>query len=68
MQQRKFGGRTSGTWDAKWQMGKTKAIRIPLAISEEILEIAKALDSGRTKDAKKILNKLSKELDIACTD
>lgn len=48
-EKRKFGGRTSGTWDAKWHLGKTKAVRVPLAISDEILEIARLIDEGKVE-------------------
>lgn len=30
----------------KWKSGKTKAVRIPVAILEEVLEYAQKLDSG----------------------
>lgn len=53
-EKRKFGGRTKGTWDAKWHLGKTKLVRIPLAISDEVLEIARAIDEGKV-EAKDIL-------------
>lgn len=53
-EKRKFGGRTRGTWDAKWHSGKTKLVRIPLAISDEVLEIARAIDEGRI-EAKDLL-------------
>ena len=51
---RKFGGRTSGTWEAKWHLGKTKAVRIPESISNELLEIARLVDEGKV-DIKDIL-------------
>lgn len=59
IKKRKFGGRTRGTWDSKWRLGKTRLIRVPLAISEEILEIARSLDSGNIERATDVLNKLS---------
>lgn len=43
---RNFGGRTSGTWDAKWHLGKTKAVRVPIAIADQLVEIAKIIDAG----------------------
>jgi hypothetical protein len=40
------GGRTGTTWEAgsTWRSGKTKMIRIPIALAPKILEYAKALD------------------------
>lgn len=52
-EKRKFGGKTSGTWDAKWH-SKTKAIRVPESFSEELLEIARLVDQGKV-DIKDIL-------------
>lgn len=53
-EKRTFGGRTRGTWDAKWHLGKTKAIRIPEAISNDLLELARLIDQGKV-DIKDIL-------------
>lgn len=36
----------------KWRLGKTVAIRIPLAIKDELMEIAKKLDSGEKDNSK----------------
>lgn len=44
-EKRKFGGKTSGTWDAKWH-SKTKAVRVPIAIADQLVEIAKIVDAG----------------------
>ncbi len=52
---RKFGGRTSGTWDAKWRLGRTKLIRIPEVVADDVLEIVRAIDSGKLS-AKDILD------------
>ncbi|BAY77962.1 hypothetical protein NIES25_44320 [Nostoc linckia NIES-25] len=42
------GGRTSTTWESgsTWQYGKTKLIRVPEAIADEILAYARLIDSG----------------------
>lgn len=46
----------SGTWGGqrpgagnkfKWNSGETKAVRIPIAIADEVLEAAKAIDAGK---------------------
>lgn len=46
------GGRTNTTWSAgsTWRSGKTKMIRVPIALAEKILEYARALDSGEVKN------------------
>lgn len=44
---RTFGGRTSTSWDAKWHLGKTKLVRIPEVVADDILEIVRAIDSGK---------------------
>jgi hypothetical protein len=41
------GGRKKSTWGNSWQHGATKVIRIPAALENEILEYARALDSGQ---------------------
>ena len=40
------GGRRSTTWDSTWNLGKTKTIRIPIAISQELIQIARRIDEG----------------------
>jgi hypothetical protein len=47
------GGRTSGTWETggKWQHGKTQVIRVPRALAPQILEYARALDSGEVENS-----------------
>lgn len=40
------GGRRSTTWSPAWNLGKTKVIRIPEAIADELMEIARHLDNG----------------------
>ena len=42
------GGRRSTTWDSPWQSGKTKLVRVPEALVEEILSLAHLLDRGET--------------------
>ncbi|WP_445626628.1 hypothetical protein [Nostoc sp. DSM 114167] len=41
------GGRRSTTWQAQWNHGKTKHIRVPAALEQQIIEFARALDSGQ---------------------
>jgi hypothetical protein len=40
------GGRTRSTWSegSSWRTGKTKTIRIPVALAEKILDYARELD------------------------
>ena len=40
------GGRRSTTWSPTWNLGKTTTIRIPIAISQELLQIARKIDDG----------------------
>lgn len=53
-EKRSFGGKTSTSWDAKWHSGKTRTIRVPVALADHILKIAKAIDAGKV-DADDIL-------------
>lgn len=52
------GGRRSTTWNPAWNLGKTKVIRVPEAIADELMEIARHLDNGQNclLQDKKILN------------
>lgn len=40
------GGRRSTTWDSPWINAPTKLVRIPIAITEEILALAHRIDQG----------------------
>ncbi|MBH8561634.1 hypothetical protein I8748_05480 [Nostoc sp. CENA67] len=42
------GGVTSTTWDSgsSWQSGKTKVIRVPEAIADEVMRCARLIDAG----------------------
>ena len=42
------GGRRKTTWNSgsQWKSGATKTIRIPIALSTEIMEYARRLDEG----------------------
>ena len=40
------GGRRSTTWKPSWKSGKTTVIRVPEALAEELIEIARRLDEG----------------------
>ena len=42
------GGRRSTTWDTPWENRKTKLVRVPEALVEEILSLAHLLDRGET--------------------
>ncbi|AFY34881.1 hypothetical protein [Calothrix sp. PCC 7507] len=41
------GGHTSGTWTnaSTWQSGPTKTIRVPIALEQQIMAYARAIDS-----------------------
>ncbi|MEG3879315.1 hypothetical protein QT972_18340 [Microcoleus sp. herbarium7] len=42
-----WGGSRPGAGNKyKWRHGETKAVRIPISIADEVLEVAKAIDSG----------------------
>jgi len=43
------GGRTSTTWEggSTWRSGKTKLIRVPEAIADEVLACARLIDDGK---------------------
>lgn len=41
------GGRRATTWNAKWNHGTTKHIRVPAALESQIMEYARALDCGQ---------------------
>ena len=40
------GGLRSTSWKPTWKHGPTKTIRVPIALAEQILQIAKLLDEG----------------------
>ncbi|MHC5822105.1 MAG: hypothetical protein ACYT04_41145 [Nostoc sp.] len=40
------GGRRGTTWNSQWNHGNTKHIRVPAALVSQIIEFARALDSG----------------------
>ncbi|AFZ11277.1 hypothetical protein Cri9333_2894 [Crinalium epipsammum PCC 9333] len=40
------GGLRSTSWKPTWKHGATKTIRVPIALAEQILQIAKLLDEG----------------------
>ena len=40
------GGVRSTSWKPTWKHGATKTIRVPIALAEQILQIAKILDEG----------------------
>jgi septal ring factor EnvC (AmiA/AmiB activator) len=42
-----WGGARPGSGNKyKWRHGETKAVRIPIAVADKVLEVAKAIDSG----------------------
>ncbi len=42
-----WGGYRPGSGNKyKWKHGETKAVRIPIAITDEVIEVAKAIDAG----------------------
>lgn len=44
---RKSDGSTDHLYKPKWRNGKTRTIRVPIAIAEEVLEVARAIDEGK---------------------
>ncbi|WP_445629059.1 hypothetical protein [Nostoc sp. DSM 114167] len=44
------GGRKSTTWNAGWNGGKTKLIRVPIVLEHDILDYARAVDSKLITD------------------
>lgn len=45
------GGLRSTSWKAAWKHGATKTIRVPVALADRLLEIAKTLDEGQAPAA-----------------
>ncbi|MFN6456598.1 MAG: hypothetical protein RM022_031020 [Nostoc sp. EfeVER01] len=43
------------SWQPAWNHGKTQSIRVPVALAEQILEYAYAVDSGHVMDKHLIL-------------
>ena len=41
------GGRRSTTWKPTWKHGKTRTIRVPIVLTESILNLARILDEGK---------------------
>lgn len=48
-------GKNHTTWQPAWNNGKTRTIRVPVALAEQILEYAYAIDSGLVMDQQMIL-------------
>ena len=49
------GGRREGAGGRpSWNYGKTKPVRVPIALADKILEIAKILDEGKFEDSDKL--------------
>ena len=42
------GARQNSGPDPNWRHGKTRTIRVPIALADQILELAKKLDEGQT--------------------
>lgn len=42
------GGKNATTWAAGWNSGQTKVIRVPEVLADEIMNYARALDSGKS--------------------
>jgi hypothetical protein len=56
------GGKRAGAGQKpKWKNGETKSIRVPIALAEEILRLARLVDNGEQlvtlKEAEKLLKK-----------
>lgn len=43
-------GKNRTSWQPAWNHGKTQSIRVPVALAEQILECAYAIDSGLVMD------------------
>lgn len=58
----------------QWNLGRTRTIRVPIAIAEQLLEIARRIDSGEaaelgvllTKEDRQELSKSAWTADCAC--
>ncbi|MBN3926109.1 MAG: hypothetical protein HWQ37_23975 [Nostoc sp. NMS4] len=48
-------GKNNTTWQPAWNNGKTRTIRVPVILAEQILEYAYAVDSGLVVDQQMIL-------------
>ncbi|MFN6527372.1 hypothetical protein [Nostoc sp. ChiSLP03a] len=48
-------GKNRTSWQPAWNHGKTQSIRVPIALAEQILEYAYAVDSGHVMDQQLIL-------------
>lgn len=65
------GGRREGAGGRPaWKYGKTKPVRVPIALADKILEIAKILDEGKFEDSDNLkeleeLVTASKVIDLA---
>lgn len=40
------GGKRSTSWASSWKSGKTKRVRLPIAIADTVIEIAHQIDEG----------------------
>lgn len=56
------GGRTSTTWKPTWRHGKTRTIRVPVAIADDVIELARALDE-QNPTVQKLLEQLKHSFD-----
>ncbi|MBD2773179.1 hypothetical protein [Iningainema tapete] len=43
-------GRNSTSWEPTWKHGKTKTIRVPITLADQILEYARAIDAKSPPD------------------
>ena len=48
-------GKNNTSWQPAWNNGKTRTIRVPVVLAEQILEYAYAVDSGLVVDQQMIL-------------
>ena len=58
--QREGSGSKSG-----WKHGKTKVIRVPEALADQIVEYARKLDEGKVNDDAKQITSLLKVIDLS---
>jgi len=66
------GGRTATTWEQSWRHGKTKVLRVPEELADQVLVYARDLDRGESllqgnNEADVILNAIAKYIELRKT-
>ncbi|MHC5724416.1 MAG: hypothetical protein ACYTXY_09720 [Nostoc sp.] len=52
------GGRTATTWGGEWNSGNTTVIRVPIALKNQILDYARAVDATLTENTPETIPEL----------